>query len=65
VVAVEHVAIRIAVASDVAVELPVAPQLVSQQPGVGARRHAVDRIVAARALSHTRANFETESAWGI
>ena len=47
VMAVEHVAVRVTVAGDVAVELPFAPQLVLQQPVVGAGWHAVDRVVAA------------------
>ncbi len=61
-VAVEHVAVRITIACDIAIELPLTPQRVSQQPVVGARGHAVYSVVAAKVMSS--AKFQTESAGG-
>jgi len=45
-VAVEHVAVGVAVARHVAVKLPALAQQRAQQPVVGAARHAVDGVVA-------------------
>ena len=51
--AVEHVAVGVTVAGDVAVELPFTSKLVLQQPVVGAGWHAVDRVVAAGVMVFT------------
>ncbi len=48
--AIEYVAVGVAIAGDVTVELPFAPELVSQQPVVGTGRHTIDRVVAAGAM---------------
>ena len=63
--AVEHVAVGVAVAGDVAVELPFTSKLVLQQPVVCAGWNAVDRVVSAGVISLQKSGiqFNTEKRY--